>query len=134
MKRREFIGLFGLATAWASGVRAQEPRQVIGVLSSFGSRGIMPAFFQGLKEAGFVEGKNTSVEIREADGHYDRLPSFAAELVGRDVAAIFAADLPSRSLLRKRPKPFQLSSQSAPIRSRWASSIVSVGRRVTLPV
>ena len=56
----------------------------------------MPAFFQGLKEAGFVEGRNINIEIRQAaDGHYDRLPSLAAELVGLDVAAIFAADLPS---------------------------------------
>ena len=42
----------------------------------------MPAFFQGLKDAGFVEGRNISIEIRQADGHYDRLPSLAAELVG----------------------------------------------------
>jgi ABC transporter substrate binding protein len=55
----------------------------------------MPAFIQGLKEAGFVEGKNISIEIRRADGHYDRLPSLAAELVGRDAAAIFATDVPS---------------------------------------
>jgi ABC transporter substrate binding protein len=43
----------------------------------------------------FVEGRNISIEIREADGRYDRLPSLAAELVGRDVAVIFAVDLPS---------------------------------------
>ena len=55
----------------------------------------MPAFVQGLKDAGFVEGRNISIEIRRADGRYDRLPSLAAELMGRDVAVIFAADLPS---------------------------------------
>jgi len=56
----------------------------------------MPAFVQGLRDAGFVEGGNLNIEIRQAaGGHYDRLPSLAAELVGRDVAAIFAADLPS---------------------------------------
>jgi putative ABC transport system substrate-binding protein len=100
MKRREFIGMLGSATVWASGVRAQEPRKVIGVLSSLGSSGFfadvqMPAFFQGLKDAGFVEGRNMNIEIRQADNHYDRLPSLAAELVGRDVVAIFASDLPS---------------------------------------
>jgi putative ABC transport system substrate-binding protein len=113
MKRREFIAFLGGAAAtWPPAARAQERRQVIGILSSFGFRGtfadvIMPAFFQGLKEAGFVEGKNISIEIREADGHYDRLPSLAAELVGRDV---------QRSLRRRRPKPFRLSSEMAPIR------------------
>ena len=104
MKRREFIGLLGCATAWVSGVSAQEPRQVIGVLSGLifqslkeGGRDAvpadaMPAFFQGLKDAGFVEGRNISIEIRQADSHYDRLPSLAAELVGGNVAAIFAGD------------------------------------------
>jgi putative tryptophan/tyrosine transport system substrate-binding protein len=55
----------------------------------------MPAFVQGLKDAGFIKGRNILIEIRRADGHYDRLPSLAAELVGRNVAAIFAGDLPS---------------------------------------
>ena len=100
MRRREFISLLGGAAAWVSPARAQEPRQVIGVLPSLGFFGffaevLFPAFSQGLKDAGFVEGRNISIEIRHADGHYDRLPSLAAELVGRDVAAIFAADLPS---------------------------------------
>jgi putative ABC transport system substrate-binding protein len=75
----------------------------------------MPAFSKGLKDAGFVELKNISIEMHDADGHYERLPSLAAELVGRDVAVIFAPDLPS-ALRRKRPKPFQLSSHMAPIR------------------
>jgi putative ABC transport system substrate-binding protein len=100
MKRREFIGLLASAAAWVSPGRAQEPRKVIGVLASLGLPGIfaevfMPAFSQGLKDAGFVEGRNISIELRHADGHYDRLPSLAAELVGRNVAAIYATDVPS---------------------------------------
>ena len=55
----------------------------------------MPAFSLGLKDAGFFEGRNISVEIRQADSHYDRLPSLAAELVRHDVAAIYAPDVPA---------------------------------------
>jgi putative tryptophan/tyrosine transport system substrate-binding protein len=109
MRRREFITLLGGAAAWVSPAYAQEPRRLIGVLSSFGSRGmfandLMPAFVQGLKEIGFVEGKNISIEIREADGHYELLPTFAAELMGRDVAVIFAADLPSTFAAKEATK------------------------------
>jgi ABC-type uncharacterized transport system substrate-binding protein len=100
MRRREFISLLGGAAAWVSPARAQEPRRVIGVLCSLGPAGIfadiiMPALVQGLKDVGFVEGRNISIEIRWTDGHYDHLPSLAAELVGRNVAAIYATDVPS---------------------------------------
>ena len=99
MRRREFISLLGGAAAWVSPARAQEPRRVIGVLSGLGGLTFadagMPAIVQGLKDAGFVEGRNISIEIRQADGHYDRLPSLAAELVRRDVAAIYAPDVPA---------------------------------------
>jgi putative ABC transport system substrate-binding protein len=127
MRRREFITLLGGAAAWVSPARAQEPRRVIGVLSGFGLAGFfadvtMPAFVQGLKDAGFVEGRNISIEIRSADGHYDRLPSLAAELVGRNVAAIYASDLPSAFAAKAATQTIPLSSQRVPMRSRWASS------------
>jgi hypothetical protein len=128
MRRREFISLLGSAAAWVSPSRAQEPRRVIGVLSGFSLAGffadvIMPtAFVQGLKDSGFVEGRNISIEIRSADGHYDRLPSLAAELVGRNVAAIYASDLPSAFAAKAATQTIPLSSQRVPMRSRWASS------------
>jgi len=57
--------------------------------------GGLAAFYQGLKEIGFIEGRNISIEFRWADGHYNRLPSLAAELVDRKVSVIWAHDLPA---------------------------------------
>jgi putative ABC transport system substrate-binding protein len=57
--------------------------------------GGLEALYQGLKETGFVEGKNISTEFRWADGRYDRLPSLAAELVGRRVSVMVTNDVPS---------------------------------------
>jgi ABC-type uncharacterized transport system substrate-binding protein len=95
MMRREFLGLFGGAAAvWPLAARAQQPaRRVIGVLSSRSlddSRQMLAEFGRGLNEAGFFERQNVTIEYRWAEGHYDRLPALAAELVRRHVAVILA--------------------------------------------
>ena len=98
MRRRDFLTFLGCAAAWVSTARGEEPSHVVGFLSAFfapGIPGALAAFYQGLKETGFVEGKNISIEFRWADGHYDRLPTLAAEQVERHVSVIFAVDLPS---------------------------------------
>ena len=99
MKRRDFITALAGAAAGISVARAEEPRYVIGYLSAFSDRspypGSLAAFYKGLKETGFVEGRNINIEFRLADGHYDRLPSLAAELVARKVSVILADDVPS---------------------------------------
>ena len=88
LRRREFIALLGVAAAWPLPAYAQQPTMpVIGYLGSGTAPrpDLMAAFHAGLKESGYVAGQNVTIEYRWAEGQYDRLPAFAADLVGRQV-------------------------------------------------
>jgi ABC-type uncharacterized transport system substrate-binding protein len=93
MRRREFIALFGgAAAAWPLAARAQQPPMpVVGFLSS-GSpaplRQQVAAFREGLKEAGYVEGQNVTVEYGFAEGQLDRFPVLVSDLVRRQVSVL----------------------------------------------
>jgi putative ABC transport system substrate-binding protein len=87
MTRRELILLLGSAITAPRPLHAQQKAMpVIGFLSPFSAPGgpspSMAAFHQGLVETGYVEGQNVAIEYRWAEGHYDRLPALAADLVG----------------------------------------------------
>ena len=96
--RRELIAAVAGAAVWPLTVRAQQASmRVIGFLSSRSpseSSGVVAAFRQGLGESGFVEGQNLAIAFRWAEGHYDRLPALAAELVDLRVNVLFAAGGP----------------------------------------
>jgi ABC-type uncharacterized transport system substrate-binding protein len=96
MRRREFLSLVsGAAAAWPLGVHAQQPAlPVIGYLSSASpdeDAGRLRGFRDGLRETGFVEGRNVAIEYRWGHEKNDRLPTLAAELVTRQVSVIAVA-------------------------------------------
>jgi len=99
MTRRAFITLLGGAASWALAARAQQPAMpVVGFLNP-GSRADFghhaEAFLKGLKESGFIEGENITVEYRWAEGRYERLPQHAEELVKLRVAVIAVGSPPA---------------------------------------
>ncbi len=106
MKRREFVFLLGgAAVAWPRAVRAQQKAMpVIGYLSSVlpsPNAPYLAAFHQGLSETGYIAGQNLAVEYRWTEGHYDRLPALAADLVGRRVDLIVTSGGPVPALAAK---------------------------------
>jgi putative tryptophan/tyrosine transport system substrate-binding protein len=92
MRRRELILLGVAAAAWPGALRAQQKAMpVIGMLGTGSPKGwapFGPAFLEGLRETGYVEGQNVVIDHSWAQGHYDRLPALAAELVSRKVDVI----------------------------------------------
>src|SRR5438046_916282 len=100
MRRRELLLLLGGAiTAWPFAGRAQQKAMpVIGFLGSASPGSFAPllaAFRQGLSETGYVEGQNLAIEYRWAEGHYDRLPALAADLVAHKVDLIATGNVAS---------------------------------------
>jgi ABC-type uncharacterized transport system substrate-binding protein len=143
MKRRELITLLGGAVAALSLVRPlvaraeqQSDRPVVGFLNAHSVNeiaGLLDAFLRGLSDHGYDEGRDVRIEFRWADGHYDRLPELAADLVQRKVAVIVGSDNPS-ALAAKRATstiPIVFTSDGGPVALGLVTSLNRPGGNVT---
>jgi len=136
MKRRTFIALFGGAATWPLAARAQQAAMpVIGFLNSITYNAEdVAAFRQGLADVGFIEGQNVMVLYRHADGHYERLPALAAELVAQQVGVIVTVSSSPAALAAKRATstiPIAFLIGADPIRLGLVSSYNQPGSNAT---
>ena len=136
MKRREFITLVGGAVAWPLAAHAQQPTKSyrIGMLETISAALNAPhldAFRKGLRELGYVEGKNYTIEYRSADGRAERFPELAAELVRLGVDLIVVRGTPGTIAAKNATGriPVVMASVGDPL--LIVDSLAHPGRNVT---
>ena len=138
MRRRDFIKVIaGSVTTWPLVARAQQVTMpVIGFLHASSpdtSAKELAAVRQGLRDTGYTEGQNVAIVYRWAEGHYDRLPALADDLVRQHVAVIIAAPFPAVIAAKKATSdiPIVFEHGVDPVRAGLVSSLNRPGGNIT---
>jgi putative tryptophan/tyrosine transport system substrate-binding protein len=136
MRRREFIALLGGAASWPLAALAQQPKvPTIGalVIGNISPEQFWREFRQGLRDLGYVEGQNIRFEFRSAEGHLDRLPELAAELVRLKVDIIVTWFTPTALAAKQatREIPIVMAETGDPIGTGLVASLPRPGGNVT---
>jgi putative tryptophan/tyrosine transport system substrate-binding protein len=135
MRRRDVVTLIGGVAFLPLAARAQQSMPVIGLINGTSAEKYEPqvaAFRQGLKESGFVDGENVTIEYRWAEGDYSRLPELAADLVKRQVAVI-VANTPANVAVKKATDtiPVVFTTASDPVQIGLVTNLNHPGGNVT---
>jgi putative ABC transport system substrate-binding protein len=136
LRRRTLFALLVGGVGWPLAVRAQQKAPVIGFLGSSAADMVatqLDGFRQGLAEQGYIAGKNLDIDFRWAEGRYDRLAAFAADLVSRNVDVIVAQAPPAARAAKNATAtiPIVFSIGADPVGEGLVASVARPGGNLT---